>query len=294
MGGGSENVFSRKAVLVVVSLLVVFIAPMFSSTGLASAGGQPKSCLNTWSVDDTDNMTTSDGFFAVTVEKISSNAAIFVEDGQIVSSTILNDIVSNWESIIFTSTTNYFGTPPDIDDNCQIEIAILSIDGPGGEEGYFESGVSTLRESLILDIDDLSERNRVMAHEFGQLIHHDNDPFEYIWVDEGTAGLSEFISFGDSTYLEEEANSWTLNSSTSLRWWDGRDSDAGSSFLFFSYLEDKLGGASGIRQLVSNPSLGGNGIESLARNPGPGSTPVGTSMSEVFANFSAAVTLDSA
>ena len=294
MGGGSEIYSTRKAVIAVVSLLVVFIAPIFSSEGVASTGGQPRSCLNTWSVDDTDNMTTNDGTFAVTVEKISTNAAIFVEDSQIVSSTVLNDIVSNWESIIFPSTTNYFGTPPDVDDNCQIEIAILSIDGPGGEEGYFESGVSSLREALFLDIDDLSERNRVMAHEFGQLIHHENDPFEYIWIDEGAAGLSEFISYGESVDLEEEANSWTLNSSTSLRWWDGRNSDIGSSFLFLAYLADKLGGPAGIRELVSNPSLGGNGVESLSRNPGSGSTPIGTSMSEIFANFSAAVTLDSA
>ena len=294
MDSGSEIDSTRAAVLAVVSLLVIFMAPMFSSEGLASTSGQPRSCLNTWSVDDTDNMTTNDGTFAVTVEKISTNAAIFVEDGQIVSSTVLNDIVSNWESIIFPSTTNYFGNPPDIDDNCQIEIAILSIDGPGGEEGYFESGVSSIREALFLDIDDLSERNRLMAHEFGQLIHHENDPFEYIWIDEGLAGLSEFINFGESAELEEEANSWALNSSTSLRWWDGRVSDVGSSFLFSAYLADKLGGPAAIRQMVSNPSLGGNGVENLARNPGPGSTPVGTSMSEIFANFSAALTLDSA
>ena len=294
MGGVSEIGTSRRVALTALSLLVIFISPMFSQMGLASTGGQPRNCLNTWSMDDTDNMTTNDGTFAVTVEKISSNAAIFVEDGQIVSSTVLNDIVSNWEAIIFPSTTNYFGTPPDIDDNCQIEIAILSIDGPGGEEGYFEAGVSPLREALFLDIDDLSERNRVLAHEFGQLIHQNKDPFEYIWVDEGAASLSEFINFGESAELEAEANSWTLNSSTSLRWWDGRDSDAGSSFLFLSYLADKLGGSSAIRQLVSNPSLGGNGVESLARSPGPGSTPVGKTMSEIFANFSAAVTLDSA
>ena len=112
----------------------------FSVMGVSSAG-QPRSCLNSWSVGDGDNITTSDGTFAVTVEKISSNSAIFVEDGQIVSSTILNDIVSNWESIIFPTTTNFFGTPPDIDGNCQIEIVIISIDGPGGDAGYFETGV---------------------------------------------------------------------------------------------------------------------------------------------------------
>ncbi len=294
MVSGSEIGTTRKTVLAVISLLFVFVLPMTSSDVLGSStGGQPRSCLNSWSVGDVDNVTTSDGTFAVTVEKISSNSAIFVEDGQIVSSTILNDIVSNWESIIFPTTTNFFGSPPDIDGNCQIEISIISIDGPGGDAGYFETGVSTLREAVFLDIDDISERNRVLANEFGELIHHDKDPFEYLWVNEGTARLSEFMSFGTSQDLEEIANSWTQNSSTSLRWWDGRDSDSGSSFLFLSYLADKLGGPSGIRQLISDPSLGGNGVENLARNPGSGSTPIGLTMSEIFANFSAAITLDS-
>ena len=188
MVSGSEIGTTRKTVLAVISLLFVFVLPMTSSDVLGSStGGQPRSCLNSWSVGDVDNVTTSDGTFAVTVEKISSNSAIFVEDGQIVSSTILNDIVSNWESIIFPTTTNFFGSPPDIDGNCQIEISIISIDGPGGDAGYFETGVSTLREAVFLDIDDISERNRVLANEFGELIHHDKDPFEYLWVNEGTA-----------------------------------------------------------------------------------------------------------
>ena len=123
-----------------------------------------------------------------------------MEEGQIVSSTILNDIVSNWESIIFPTTTNFFGTPPDIDGNCQIEIAIIPIDGPGGDEGYFETGVSTLREALFIDIDDISERNRILSSEFSELIHHDYDPFEYLWVKEGSAGLSEFMSYGESQH----------------------------------------------------------------------------------------------
>ena len=289
----SENYANRMTVSVVASLLMIFVTPMFSDWSEGSTTGHSRSCVNSWSVDETDNMTTSDGTFAVTVEKISSNSAIFVEDGQIVSSTILNDIVSNWESIIFPAVTSYFGSPPDIDSNCQVEVAILSLDGPGGDMGYFESGVSSLRETIFLDIDDLSERNSILAHEFGQLIHHDMDPFEYLWIDEGVAEMVEFQSFGSSVGLEEKSNSWTLNSSKSLRWWDDRESDLGAGFLFMTYLEDKLGGPSSIRSLISDSSLGGAAIENLARNPGPGSTPIGTTMSEIFANFSAAITLDS-
>jgi hypothetical protein len=45
--------------------------------------------------------------------------------------------------------------------------------------------------------------------------------------------------------------------------------------------------------LVADVSTGSSGIENLARNPEPGSTMIGTTMSDIFANFTAAVTLDS-
>ena len=294
MVSGTDFTIKRKTVSIAISLLFVFVLPMISSSVMGvSSAGQPRSCLNSWSVGDGDNITTSDGTFAVTVEKISSNSAIFVEDGQIVSSTILNDIVSNWESIIFPTTTNFFGDPPDIDGNCQIEIALLSVDGSGGTGGFFVAGALSIRETIVLDVDDLEDRNSWMPYSLADLIHHSNDPNEYKWVTEGTSEFSEFVSFGATTQLHEGANSWTQNSSSSLRWWDGRPSDRGASFLFFTYLSDKLGGATGISQLVSDSSIGGNGIENLARNPGPGSTPIGSTMSEIFANFSAAITLDS-
>ena len=243
MVSGTDFTTNKKTVNIAIALLFVFVLPMISTSVLGvSSAGQPRSCLNSWSVGDGDNITTSDGTFAVTVEKISSNSAIFVEDEQIVSSTILNDIVSNWESIIFPTTTNFFGTPPDIDGNCQVEIAIIPIDGLGGAPGYFEAGVSTIRETLFIDIDDISVRNRVLSNEFSMLIHHYYDPYEYLWVKEGAAGLSELMSYGASQELEVRANSWTQNSTMSLRWWDGRMPDMGSSFLFLSYLADKLGG----------------------------------------------------
>ena len=280
--------------VVSVSMLVLLLAPLVSSDTIGSENRNiPRNCQNTWSVGDTDNITNGDGTFAVTVEKISANLAIFVENGEVVSSTTLNDISSNWESIIFSTGTNYFGDVPDVDSNCQVEVAILSIDGVGSTEGYFEPGISSVREVIFLDIDDLGNRNNILAHEFEQLIHHSSDPFEFIWIDEGAAKLSEFLSYGANPSLEDFVNSWTTNSSSSLRWWDDRVSDLGSSFLFMSYLEEKLGGADAMRRLVADTSSGGSGIENIARNPSPGSTPIGSTMSEIFANFSAAVTLDS-
>ncbi|MEE2625577.1 MAG: hypothetical protein VYD50_04915, partial [Candidatus Thermoplasmatota archaeon] len=96
-----------------------------------------RSCEGAWSVDDTDNITTTDGTISVTVKKISANAAILVEDGLVIPSTTLNDITATWESIIYPTDTNYFGDTPDVDNNCQIEIVIHAVDGPGGTGGYF-------------------------------------------------------------------------------------------------------------------------------------------------------------
>ena len=252
-----------------------------------------RSCEDAWAVDDTDNITTTDGVISATVERISANAAIFVEDGKVISSTTLNDISSTWESIIYPTNTNYFGGSPDVDNNCQIEIIIYSIDGLGGVGGYFQPGISSLRESLFVDIDDLSGRNSILSYELEHLIHNAWDPFEYIWIDEGAAGMATYLCFGIDSELTDDSNAWSVNSSISLRWWNDRDSDHGASFLFMLYLADKLGGAPSIRSLVADTSVGGVGIENLARNPGTGSTLIGETMSEIFANFSAAVTLDS-
>tara|TARA_B100000287_G_scaffold124366_2_gene116342 strand:+ start:10304 stop:14257 length:3954 start_codon:yes stop_codon:yes gene_type:complete len=294
MDGRAMKNSTVGSIFAFVSILVVLSAPISSLVvGEIGIGSQNRSCQNSWSVGDSDNVSTADGVIGATVEKISPNSAIFVEDGQVVSSTIINDIAANWESIIFPTSTNYFGSVPDIDLNCQVEIVILPLDGPGGSGGSFESGLSSSREVIFIDVDDLPDRNIVLAHELEKLIHYEFDPFEYIWVNEGAAGMSEYLSYGENSELVTDVNSWTSNTSTSLRWWDGRSSDRGSSFLFVNYLSEKLGGASSVRQLISSPALGGIGIENLARNPGQGSTPIGSTMSELFANFSAAVTLDS-
>ena len=261
--------------------------------GSQHSRGHQRSCESAWSVGDSDNITTTDGTIVATVERVSANAAVFVEDGQVVSSTTLNDITSTWESIIYPTNTNHFGDAPDVDNNCQIEIVVHSVDGIGGTGGYFQPSISSIRESLFVDVDDLGSRNPILAHEFGLLIHNAWDPYEYLWIVEGAAEMAEFVCFGSNSDLESNANSWAENTSTSLRWWNERSSDRGSGFLFLMYLSDMLGGAPSIRSLVSDSSIGGSGIENLARNPGPGSTPVGDTMSEIFSNFSAAMTLDS-
>ena len=86
-----------------------------------------RSCENAWSVDDTDTFSTSGGSVSATVRKTSTNSAIFVEDGVVISSTTLNDITSTWESTIYPTDTTFFGNPPDVDNNCLIEINNIEV-----------------------------------------------------------------------------------------------------------------------------------------------------------------------
>jgi|TARA_B110000211_G_scaffold70678_1_gene81822 PKD repeat protein len=252
-----------------------------------------RSCENTWSVGESDNITTSTGSISATVQRISTNSAIFVEDGKVVSSIILSDIVSTWESTIYPTDVNYFGSPPDVDNNCQIEIVIYEIDGTGSIGGYFQPGISAIRESLFFDLDDMNSRNTILAHEFEHLLHNSRDPFEYLWIDEGAADMAAFLCFGVNNALSAHVNHWSENSSISLRWWNDRLADYGAGFLFMMYLADKLGGGDAITRLIADTSVGGSSIENLAINPEPGSTSIGNNMNDIFANFSAAVSLDS-
>lgn len=263
----------------------------FSDEG--QSGSSIRSCENAWSIGESDNISTSGGTITATVQRISANSAIFVENGKIVSSTTLNDIVSTWETTIYPTDTYYFGNPPDVDNNCQIEIVIYEIDGVGGTGGYFQPGISSIRESLYFDIDDMNSRNTILAHEFEHLLHNSRDPFEYLWIDEGAADMAAYLCFGTTDTLSYHANEWAQNSSLSVRWWNDRIADYGAGFLFLMYISDKLGGGEAIQRLVADTAVGGSSIENLAINPEPGSTAIGTTMNDIFANFSAAVSLDS-
>ena len=264
------------------------------SPGYLSAKSSVRSCANAWSQGDTGNISTASGTVGVTAQKISANSVILVENGQIIPSTTLNDIASTWESTIFPTVTTYFGTPPDIDNNCQIELVFIAVDGGGGVGGYFSPGLSSVRESVFIDVDDLSWRNTILAHEFEHLLHNARDPYEYLWIDEGAADMAAYLCFGVTSTLTGHANAWSQDSSLSVRWWNGRIADYGAGFMFMMYLADKLGGGVAIQRLVADTTTGGASIENLAQNPEPGSTPIGTTMSEIFANFSIAVALDSA
>ena len=87
---------------------------------------------------DSLTVPSSGGQLSVTVQKTTSTAAFMVQDGRTLSSTILNNWASTWDSTVYPTLMTYFGkdyfdgrgiAPPDVDNNCQIQVVIYAIDG---------------------------------------------------------------------------------------------------------------------------------------------------------------------
>ncbi|MFL2968274.1 MAG: PKD domain-containing protein [Candidatus Poseidoniaceae archaeon] len=254
---------------------------------------------------DSATVPTSGGSIDVTIEKTTSTAAFMVQTGRTLSSTVLNNWASTWDSTVYPTLMTYFGkdyfdgrgiAAPDVDNNCQIEIIIYAIDGAYNIGGYFSPGMSSSREAIFIDIDDapLTWSKVILAHELQHLLHNALDPYENLWIDEGAADMAAFLCFGGSSTLYGHVNAWTTASYHSVRWWNQRIADYGGGFIFLLYLADHLGGGPAIRKLAQDSSTGAAAIEDLARNP-IGATPgvIGRDFIDIYTNFTIAATLDS-
>ena len=172
---------------------------------------------------DSATVPTSGGSIDVTIEKTTSTAAFMVQTGRTLSSTVLNNWASTWDSTVYPTLMTYFGkdyfdgrgiAAPDVDNNCQIEIIIYAIDGAYNIGGYFSPGMSSSREAIFIDIDDapLTWSKVILAHELQHLLHNALDPYENLWIDEGAADMAAFLCFGGSSTLYGHVNAWTTAS----------------------------------------------------------------------------------
>jgi PKD repeat protein len=258
-----------------------------------------------WSISDTTTMSVSGSTKSLTVQKITPTAAFMVEDGYVLQSSVLNDWATTWDQTIEPIVMTYFGkdygdgnglSPPDTDDNCQVEIVIIEIDGAGKTGGFFSPSVSG--ESIFIDYSDatLPWSKVILAHELQHLLHNALDQYENNWVDEGAADMAAFLCFGGSSTLYGHVNAWSQRSSESVRWWDQSEdtADYGGGFIFLLYLADHLGGGAAIRNLAADTSTGSMGVENLGQNPiGVPSGYIGDDFNSIWKNFSIAATLDS-
>ena len=85
-------------------------------------------------VGDTLTVPISGGSISAYVAKTTNTVAFIVQSGLTLSSTVLNNLASTWDSTIYPTMTTYYGkdyqdgrglAPPDVDNNCQVQILSL-------------------------------------------------------------------------------------------------------------------------------------------------------------------------
>ena len=145
---------------------------------------------------------------------------VIVQSGRTLSSTVLNNLASTWDSTIYPTMTTYYGkdyqdgrglAPPDVDNNCQVQIIIYDIDGAYNTGGYFAPSFASSREAVFVDFADitLSWGRSILAHELEHLLHNALDPYENLWIDEGNADVAIYLCFGADSTLRGHVNAWT-------------------------------------------------------------------------------------
>jgi hypothetical protein len=226
---------------------------------------------------------------SATTMRLSEHAAVFVETGLSIAPSVLDTIVSNWETKIYPTEHAAFGSElsPGIDGDVRVTLLLLNIrDGQYHGAGSYITGYfspvnqyrqtdldtwfptlhqkSNQREMLFLDAASPTELGTnsffgTVAHEFQHMIHWAIDSDEEAWVTEGLSGLAGYLTgFG---HAGNHINAFMSTPDDSLTGWNSTLADYGASYLFFLYLWEKYGGSDTIRAITASPQNGIAGVD---------------------------------
>jgi hypothetical protein len=150
------------------------------------------------------------------LKKIGKHCYVYLETGHSVDSNAIKKIADHFDKKIYPEVRSMFGSEwsPGIDGDKRITLLLLDIKDAynpsqgrkGFVAGYFYAGDeynrsknpnSNEREMLYLDISPGVAGSEkflsVIAHEFQHMVHWNNDPKEYDWVDESLSQLAPFL-----------------------------------------------------------------------------------------------------
>jgi immune inhibitor A len=238
--------------------------------------------------------------YAVTasVRSVTDHAYFFVQEGSSVSDGALDQITSDFESLVWPTITGAFGEPltPGVDGDPRITILHADLRGAGayvrGADG-FPSAVmpnSNEREMIYVEHGVLSAPgttyNSLLGHELQHLVHQNQDKSEEAWINEGMSQVALEMAGGSTDAVWEflgrpdtQLNFWPYQSGVSIHY--------AASELFLGYLLDQYGGRENGKALASIESNGIDGVEEYV-------TGFGKTFDDVFADFVAANVLDNA
>lgn len=140
--------------------------------------------------------------------------------------------------------------------------------------GFFSPAYAEYFDRNIITIDAYDWAHRTgpgtskvyegtVAHEYQHLIHHDVDPLEETWVNEGCSMYAETLcGYGFQT---SSANRFMYTPDNSLTMWEDQGglnvlADYGQVYLFMMYLNDHFGGADTISDICASQLQGIEGI----------------------------------
>ena len=205
-------------------------------------------------VTNTDNNNTFQ--VSATLKYITEHVYFWVEDGVNYNKNDLIKLVDTFESDIYPTDREFFGSEwsPGVDNDPHLYILLGSNLG-NSLAGYFSSfdeytpdahKFSNGHEMFILNADgiDLGQEFTygVLAHEFQHMIHWYRDLNEETWMNEGFSELAALINGYDPGGFDYSYTSFT---DMQLNDWGStigeNDSHYGASFLFVTYFLDRFG-----------------------------------------------------
>ncbi len=233
-----------------------------------------------YAVGDTKNFytynfeTEQDELITATLRAQGTYAQVWVKNTTEISQQNAQLLVSEFDSVIYSSVVQNFYSPSDVNSDGRIAILCFDIkdgfDGGGYIGGYFwggdlysKSSVPSSNEMEIFYIDtypgmhypsynpiDVSDQYSTLAHEFQHMVSFNRNRFVEnssdmdTWIDEAFSMAAEHMIYGASEMtgrISYYNSSSSIKNGHSLLYWDDTLSNYSLSYLFGQYLRLQTG-----------------------------------------------------
>jgi hypothetical protein len=218
-----------------------------------------------------------------TIRGMGDNCYVVVEDDTwnvTIDQAQVDTIVDHFENMsigsfptqgIWDLNTTHFGDPPDnLDQDPRVYLLYYDLDV--SSDGFFwifdqqcddvaqfhsnECDVVYINSSVFDPAG--SYLLAVLGHEFEHLIHHNYDPNEDSWVDEGMGELAMWL-YGDP----DNISAFNTNPDRQLTTFDGSWRDYIKTYLWSLYFYERYGGQPSVKALVAEPANSIAGYENV-------------------------------
>ncbi|MEA2575805.1 MAG: hypothetical protein QOH93_3103, partial [Chloroflexia bacterium] len=212
-----------------------------------------------------------------TLLKVTEHAYWYVQEGQQVEATVLEDAARAFEQQIYPTNHRLFGMEwvPGVDNDPRMTVLIAHIPGAGG---YFVSAdeytqavnpFSNQREIIYVSMGDVAGLGSTLAHEHQHMIHWYQNPGHDVWINEGASMLAQDINGYGAGGVEQafetrpdlQLNTWQSNPELSR-------GNYGAAFLFFDFLRAHYGGDQALRSLVAAKGRGIDAVDNALKDLG--------------------------